>query len=82
MDTENGKVDFSKIMMPNEGLIVQKQRCILCGLRRGHKAKCYDPNCRTMFHVTCARQAGFEVNRSGGTDGKCYGMFVCLGGVC
>jgi hypothetical protein len=50
------------------------------------KTKCYDPECRARgernrpyhFHVSCARQAGYEVNHNdeNPADGQFYGTFL------
>jgi hypothetical protein len=81
VDGAQCKVDFSNAIMSNgKGFILQTNRCTLCGLRGGHKVKCGAPNCRARgektkaahFHVTCARQAGLEVNHSD-VYGEFYG---------
>lgn len=85
MNAAEAMVDMSNAIMSNgRGFILQKHRCNLCGLRGGHKIKCYTPRCRARceksiaphFHVSCARQAGLEVNHSDEYDGEFYGKFV------
>jgi hypothetical protein len=64
------QVDCSNVVLSHgKGYIHGKTRCGLCGSRGGLKARCLDIDCRArgerrapyLFHVTCARQAGFEV---------------------
>lgn len=75
-------VDCSNVIMSNgRGFVLGKNRCGLCGLRNGLKAKCADPSCRARgerqipyhFHVTCARQAGFEVAHDENRQREFYG---------
>ncbi|KAL3941919.1 MAG: hypothetical protein SGBAC_003811 [Bacillariaceae sp.] len=63
--------DFSNVVMSNgQGYIQGKVPCYLCGKTRGMKTRCSSVNCRARgekkqayhFHVSCARQAGYEVN--------------------
>lgn len=63
--------DFSNVVMSNgQGYIQGKVPCYLCGKTRGMKTRCSNVNCRARgekkqayhFHVSCARQAGYEVN--------------------
>jgi hypothetical protein len=70
-------------------MINHKWVCILCGQNYGLKMKCDHTGCfckiggvdeKVVMHVTCARQAGLEVqvddqrmNKKGGP--LCYGMF-------
>jgi hypothetical protein len=78
------------IMTHGKGFILGMHRCELCGQKGGLKMKCSHPNCRqrghkskpSHVHVTCARQAGFEVDT--GTKGgdvsfhvKCYRHVSC-----
>lgn len=57
-------------MTHGRGFVKDKVRCGLCGLKNGLKTKCCEPSCRGFgerknpyhFHVTCARQAGYEVD--------------------
>lgn len=58
------------IMTHGKGFILGMNRCELCGQKDGLKMKCSYSNCRqrgnrskaSHAHVTCARQAGFEVD--------------------
>lgn len=73
------------------GMINPKWVCILCGQTSGLKMKCDRENCSCMIdgkrekltmHVTCARQAGFEVRADDKRVTKkgnplCYGTFCC-----
>ncbi|CAJ1958890.1 unnamed protein product [Cylindrotheca closterium] len=63
--------DFSNVVMSNgQGYIQGKIPCYLCGKSRGMKRRCSHVDCRARgekrqayhFHVSCARQAGYEVN--------------------
>jgi anaerobic selenocysteine-containing dehydrogenase len=67
---KSGKLNCSNVVMANgRGYILEKSRCGLCGSKCGLKERCSDLSCRArgdpskpfQFHVTCARQAGFEV---------------------
>jgi hypothetical protein len=71
IDYKAGISDCSNVIMSNgRGHILGKNRCGLCGLKGGIKLRCLDESCRGrgerrnpwFFHVTCARQAGLEVN--------------------
>jgi hypothetical protein len=77
-------------MTHGKGFILGLHRCELCGQKGGLKMKCSHPNCRqrghrskpSHAHVTCARQAGFEVDT--GTKGgdvsfyiKCFRHVSC-----
>ena len=64
-------VDCSDVTMSNGKCYVkEKTRCGLCGLGKGLKTKCHEESCRArgskssayQFHITCARQAGFQVD--------------------
>jgi hypothetical protein len=73
-------------MSNGKGYVQGKIPCYLCGLKAGMKTKCYDPECRARgernrpyhFHVSCARQAGYEVNHNdeNPADGQFYGTFL------
>jgi hypothetical protein len=65
---ETGLVDMSNFVLSNgKGLVENRIPCYLCGQNVGMKVHCDQEGCRmteahlTSFHVTCARQAGFEV---------------------
>jgi hypothetical protein len=82
IDYETGKVDCSNVIMSNgRGHVLGKNRCGLCGRRGGLKARCCTEGCRGhgetrspyFFHVTCARQAGYEVNHSEDPELLFYG---------
>ncbi|GAX25359.1 protein Jade-1 [Fistulifera solaris] len=80
----SGVVNCSDVVMANgKGLILAQSRCFLCGQSDGLKIRCSDDCCsrqrnseQSFYHVTCARQAGLEVNVSGDDDlifyMKCY----------
>jgi hypothetical protein len=64
-------VDLSDVIMTHgKGFIFSGNRCGLCGGKEGLKAKCIHEGCRGwggkskpyMFHATCAREAGLEVD--------------------
>ncbi|KAI2499535.1 PHD-like zinc-binding domain containing protein [Fragilaria crotonensis] len=78
------------IMTHGKGFILGMNRCELCGQKDGLKMKCSYSNCRqrghrskaSHAHVTCARQAGFEVDTgmSGGDISfhiNCYRHVKC-----
>lgn len=82
IDYDTGKVDCSNVIMSNgRGHVLGKNRCGLCGRRGGLKARCCTEGCRGhgetrspyFFHVTCARQAGYEVNHSEDPELLFYG---------
>jgi hypothetical protein len=68
---DTGIVDMSNVVLANgRNFILDKYPCYLCGQRGGLKVKCSSDGCclsngdskqHTVMHVTCARQAGFEV---------------------
>lgn len=71
--------DFSNVVMSNgQGYVQGKIPCYLCGKTRGMKSRCSHSNCRARgekkqayyFHVSCARQAGYEVNHDDDPDDK------------
>ena len=66
-------------MSQGKGYVHGKVRCGLCGSTYGHKAKCSEPGCRVRVHVTCARQAGFEVFHDDyeANGNHFYGTFSC-----
>lgn len=78
------------IMTHGKGFILGMNRCELCGQKDGLKMKCSNSNCRqrghrskaSHAHVTCARQAGFEVDTgmAGGDISfhiRCYRHVKC-----
>ncbi len=84
IDASDFKVNCSNVVMSNGmGYIRAKNKCILCGLQTGLKAKCADANCRARgekrnpywMHVTCGRQAGYEVQHEDDHDPPFYGEF-------
>jgi len=98
LEYETGQVDCSNVVLSNGRSLVQRGlRCSLCGQTGGLKLKCAHDDCcylidgervDTLFHVTCARQAGLEVNAVEGQHTRFYGKsnfrlfcwFVCLQG--
>ena len=76
----SGKVDCSQVVVASgRGLIQSSLQCFLCGQNGGLKVRCSHDGCAyvfdgqkvdTLFHVTCARQAGFEVNAMEGQNGS------------
>jgi len=72
LGAENGAVDCSAIIMANgQSHIDSKKACALCGRCDKVKVQCHHPGCVNprypkngpfRFHLTCARQAGFEVS--------------------
>ena len=71
-------------MTDGKGLVQRGTQCFLCGQKGGLKLKCSnEEGCvycvdgkmpEAIFHVTCARQAGFEVNAEEiGNSLKFYG---------
>lgn len=82
VDATNRRVDCSNVIMSNgKGYIKANTKCNLCGMNTGLKAKCGDPNCRARgekgkpyaFHITCARQAGLEVQHEDERDPSFFG---------
>lgn len=90
-----GTVDLSSIIcLTNQGrnMINHRRQCFLCGHHKGLKMFCDSDDClctingqreKLVVHVTCARQAGFEVrvdderlNNNGGP--LPYGMYPAL----
>lgn len=74
--TYSGVVNCSDVIMADgKRLILANIRCFLCGQSTGLKIKCDEDCCsrqngnaQKYYHVTCARQAGLEVNVSGDDD--------------
>ena len=71
VDDRKCEVNLSNVVMAHgKGYVNGKVRCALCGFQTGMKAKCANENCRARgerrtpyyFHVSCAREAGFEVS--------------------
>ena len=87
VDGDACTVNVSNVVMSNgRGLVKAKQICHLCGLPNGLKAQCSDTNCRAngekrhpyRFHVTCAREAGYEVDEEPASFFvKCYFHGAC-----
>jgi hypothetical protein len=86
LSVETGVVDCSYVVTVNgRGLIQAATPCFLCGNAGGLKVKCSHGGCAYLiggkrteatFHVTCAREAGLEVNAvDDGSNMKFYGMF-------
>lgn len=82
---DTGIVDLSNVIMSDGKSLVQNRvLCVLCGQRGGLKMKCDVEGCafpsdnggRDPFtmHVTCARQAGFEVRLDDKNEVFFYGM--------
>lgn len=75
-------MDCTKAVQPEgHSLIKADTLCFLCGGTDGLKMKCAHKGCcyfvdgkltEATFHVTCARQAGFEVNTSEGAQGTVF----------
>jgi len=72
IDENTRTVDLSHVIAASgKHFVSNGQRCGLCGLRSGLKARCSSGCCHAYgkknqlyhFHATCARQAGFEVVR-------------------
>lgn len=87
--SSTGEVDCSQVVMTAGKTLIQASLfCFLCGQTGGLKVKCsregcgYDVDGKRVdcaFHVTCARQAGLEVNAYEEHDGimKFYGKAEC-----
>ena len=85
MPHDTGVVDFSmSILADGRGLVQNRVMCILCGQRGGLKMRCDREGCvlstetrePTTMHVTCARQAGFEVRLDDKDDIYFYGTLL------
>lgn len=70
LDYKTNTVDLSNVIQSNgKAFILGNHRCGLCGMKSGLKVKCAFGQCYAKggrnkahhFHVTCARQAGFQV---------------------
>eukprot|EP00934_Nitzschia_sp_Nitz4_P000149 Nitzschia sp. Nitz4//scaffold25_size161228//71935//80159//NITZ4_002431-RA/size161228-augustus-gene-0.113-mRNA-1//1//CDS//3329544589//149//frame0 len=81
IDGRNCRVDCSNVAMSNgRGYIRAHTKCGLCGMSSGMKARCADVNCRARderrqgyyFHISCARQAGYEVQHEDDVDPPFY----------
>jgi hypothetical protein len=92
---ETGEVDLSMVVLSNGKAFVHPTiKCFLCGNAGGLKNRCDHEGCKVKdgdkqvpvsFHVTCARQAGLEVQseqvgrktlHSGKSAGRGLQMFV------
>ena len=71
-------------MSNGSGFVLGRNKCGLCGMKNGLKAKCAHEGCRNRggerqaphhFHATCARQAGFELDHRDGPDSYFYGEY-------
>jgi len=85
-DQGSNFIDCSKTIWANgKKHFGHQYRCILCGLNTGAKVDCATENCVApgstknpcMFHVTCARQAGLEVQPRDSTV-KCFEHAGCM----
>lgn len=71
-------------MSNGRGYIRANSKCALCGLSTGLKARCADTNCRARgerrlgyaLHISCARQAGYEVQHEDDHDPPFYGTYT------
>jgi len=79
-------IECTYVVMANGKDHVSRQhRCILCGLHTGCKVDCCVQGCiapggtrnPAKFHVTCARQAGFEVSSEIDMSVKCFRHSSC-----
>jgi hypothetical protein len=79
-------IDCSNLAMSNgKDFVGYQHRCALCGLHQGAKVACHVEDCfgpggvkqNTMYHVTCARQAGLEVKHDGDFTLKCFAHVDC-----
>jgi hypothetical protein len=92
MDETKGEVNLNNVIMTHgRGFILGTTPCQLCGNKGGMKVKCSHPACRqrgqktkaVFAHVTCAKQAGFEVGHRHDDDGNpdfyvnCYRHVEC-----
>lgn len=92
MDETKGEVNLNNVIMTHgRGFILGTTPCQLCGNKGGMKVKCSHPNCRqrgqktkaVFAHVTCAKQAGFEVGHRHDDEGNpdfyvnCYRHVNC-----
>ena len=81
-------MDLTNVVMGNGREFVNSNTvCHLCGQKGGLKLKCDHPGChtdpsdpkssQTYFHVTCARQAGLQVDVEEQSSGgmKFFGEF-------
>jgi hypothetical protein len=71
LSEETAEVDFTNAVMSDGKSLLGKDHCFLCGSNDGMVIPCDHDGCHyfsckskypSKYHVTCARQAGFEVN--------------------
>ena len=71
LDYRTNTVDLSNVIASSgRAFVLGSHRCGLCGMKSGLKLKCAAGQCYAEgaknkayhFHVTCARQAGFQVS--------------------
>jgi hypothetical protein len=90
LEYDTGKVDLTAVVMSNgKALVRPGAACLLCGHSSRLLMRCSHPGCsyiingvrmESAFHLTCARQAGFEVGST--DDGEeliFYGTCTCRG---
>lgn len=84
MDETTEEVNLSNVIMSHgHGFVKEQNVCELCGHKRGMKKRCQHSGCRqwgqankpSHVHLTCGRQAGFEVNTREAKDGT-FQFFV------
>mmetsp|Transcript_18936 Transcript_18936/g.28565 ORF Transcript_18936/g.28565 Transcript_18936/m.28565 type:complete len:1541 (-) Transcript_18936:2566-7188(-) len=84
MDETTEEVNLSNVIMSHgHGFVKEQNVCELCGHKKGMKKRCQQARCRqwgqankpSYVHLTCGRQAGFEVNTREAKDGA-FEFFV------
>ena len=87
IDHDARAVDLSNVISANgKHFILNCNRCGLCGMKNGYKTKCTSGRCHAHgelnkpyhFHVTCARQVGFEVAHN--ENDQFVGKFILICG--